>query len=205
MLTPEHHREWGAVEAGLGYLGQLSDRLDEAERRYRDALDHFPRARWPWAMHVQCNNLAAMCFNLQSDLAGAKPGAAAHWLREAVRWSRDALEFAEQMDFGGAVDLEVNLAYAMRLQGRLDEAASWLRRAQNIASASGSTTDLACVHAERAELEEALGQRAQATASMRQTLTLLRQVGSDAWTAAAQGRLDQLEGRRPLGEALKLW
>ncbi|WP_424950839.1 hypothetical protein [Deinococcus sp.] len=204
-LSPTQYRELGVIESGLGYLAQQSGQLDEAERRYRAALELYSKGRWPWAMHVQYNNLAAVCFNLHAQLEDADPAAALAHLEEAVRWSEDALEFAKEMDYGGAVDLEVNMAYAMRLMGRFERAAHWIRRAENIASTSESASDLACTYAERAELEEALGQREAAMASMRGAVRLLRQVGSDAWTLAAQKRLEELEGQRPLGKPLKLW
>ena len=205
LLTPEHHREWGAVESGLGYLAQLSGELDEAERRYRAALDRFSNGRWPWAMHVQYNNLAAVCFNLHVQLEDTRPDSAGHWLKEAVRWSMDAMEFAREMDYGGAVDLETNLAYAARLEGRMDEAIEWLRRARGIVAASMSTSDLACIEAEQAELEEAQGRRAAAIISLQKAVVLLHEVGTQSWTAAAEHRLDQLEGRQPMGKPLKLW
>ena len=205
LLTPEHHREWGAVEAGLGYLAQLSGELDEAERRYRTALDRFSKGRWPWAMHVQYNNLAAVCFNLHVQLEDTRPAVAGHWLKEAVRWSMDAMEFAREMDYGGAVDLETNLAYAARLEGRMVEATEWLRRARGIVAASMSTSDLACIEAEQAELEEAQGRREAAVTSLRKAVALLHEVGTQTWTTAAEHRLDQLEGRLSMGKPLKLW
>lgn len=205
LLTPEHHREWGAVESGLGYLAQQSGQLDEAERRYRAALEQFSKGRWPWAMHVQYNNLAAVCFNLHSELEEKEPETAAEWLNAAVRWSHDAMEFAREMDYGGAVDLETNLAYAARLQGDYEAAKEWIRRARGVVSASESTTDLACIEAEQAELHEALGNRAAAISTLHQAVLLLHQVGTDTWTTAAEDRLAQLEGRVPLGKPLKLW
>lgn len=205
LLTPEHHREWGAVESGLGYLAQQSGHLDEAERRYRAALEQFSRGHWPWAMHVQYNNLAAVCFNLHVKLEETNPDTAAEWLNAAVRWSHDAMEFAREMDYGGAVDLETNLAYAARLQGDYTAAGEWLRRARSVVSASESTTDLACIEAEQAELHEALGDRAAAISALHRAVILLHQVGTDAWTTAAENRLAQLEGRLPLGKPFKLW
>lgn len=205
LLAEGDHREWGAVEAGLGYLAQRAGQLPEAQRRYLAALTHFSEGRWAWAMHAQYNNLAAVSFQLHARAQSRQPRMAAHWLDEAIRWSREALEFAEQMDFGGSVDLEVNLAYAYRLKGELVEAASWTRRAVNIARASGNLSDLAVALAERAEVEEAQGDRAAALLTMREALSRLREVGSDAWTSAAEARLAELEGRAPLTVPLKLW
>ena len=205
LLTPEQYRELGVIESGLGYVAQQSGQLAEAERRYRASLELYSRGHWPWAMHVQYNNLAAVCFNLHAALEDSDPVVAGDWLQQAIRWSEDALEFARAMDYGGAVDLEVNMAYAMRLLGRFEDAKEWLRRAQSIASASQSTVDLACTYAERAEYEEAIGQREAAIASMRDAVTLLIEVGSDDWTASARQRLAQLEGQVPLGKPLKLW
>lgn len=205
LLTPTQYRELGIIESGLGYLAQQAGQLDEAERRYRAALKLYSNGDWPWAMHVQYNNLAAVCFNLHAELEDTRPQEAMAHLEQAVRWSQDALEFAREMDYGGAVDLEVNMAYAMRLLGRFDQAAQWIKRAESIASTSESTTDLACTHAERAELEEALGQREAATASMQEAVKLLQEVGAEAWTVAAEERLQELQGQRPLGRPLKLW
>lgn len=152
-------------------------------------------------MHAQYGNLAAVNFRLHEEAeGGASPGAEA-FLREAVRWLTHAREFSESMDFGGSIDLEVNLAYAYRLQGRLEE----VRRASNLARASGSVSDLALVAAERAEIEEASGQRAAAIASLHEALGLLREVGVEEWTRAATHRLDELEGRRLPSGPVKLW
>ena len=115
------------------------------------------------------------------------------------------MEFAREMDYGGAVDLETNLAYAARLQGDYTAAGEWLRRARGVVSASESTTDLACIEAEQAELHEALGDRAAAISALHRAVILLHQVGTDAWTTAAENRLAQLEGRLPLGKPFKLW
>lgn len=205
LLSDGHHREWGAIEAGLGYLAQQDGNLAEAARRYQAALEHFTRGHWPWAMHAQYGNLAAVNFRLHEEAGGgASPGADA-FLREAVRWLTHAREFSESMDFGGSIDLEVNLAYAYRLQGRLEEAREEVRRASNLARASGSVSDLALVAAERAEIEEASGQRAAAIASLHEALGLLREVGVGEWTRAATHRLDELEGRRPPSGPVKLW
>jgi tetratricopeptide (TPR) repeat protein len=204
LLSAEHHREWGAIESGLGYLGQQAGSLQAAARHYRLALDHFTRGQWPWAMHVQYNNLAAIHFLLHAAPRGRAAVGRAH-LHSAVQWSLQAREFAESMDFGGAVDLEVNLAYAYRLLGRLDDAREELRKASNVARASASLTDRACVLAEQAELDEALGRRSEAAETLRAATILLRQIGNTDWTQAAEQRLAELEGRVPLTRPLKLW
>ena len=206
QLLGEHdHRERGAIEAGLGYLAQQAGHLDEAQRRYLLALREFTLGRWPWAMHVQYNNLAAVSFNLHAQGLDQDRVLALSHLDEAIVWTTEALEFAEQMDFGGAVDLEVNLAYAYRLKGNLKLAAEWVRRAGNIARAGGNLTDLACALAEQAEVEEAQGQRAEAVQTLTRATALLKEVGSGTWADQAQRRLDELEGRRPETAALKLW
>ncbi|BDP43375.1 hypothetical protein DAETH_33440 (plasmid) [Deinococcus aetherius] len=155
-------------------------------------------------MHAQYNNLAAVHFRLHEEAQDPRepPGAQ---LEEAVRWSLRARDFAHLMDFGGSIDIEVNLAHAYRLQGRLQEAQEELRRAANSARASKNLSDRAIVAVERAEIEEAAGQRGRAAHTMREALGLLREVGVEEWTRQAQRRLDELEGRVPLSKPVKLW
>lgn len=204
LLGEGDHREWGAIEAGLGYLAQQGGDLPEATQRYHAALEHFTRGYWPWAMHVQYNNLAAVTFEQHAASSTTEEGKVG-LLAEAVRWSLHARDFATDMDFGGGIDIEVNLAYAYRLQGRLEEAAEELRRATNSARASGNLNDLALVAVEQAELAEANGQRLQATLAMREAATLLRNVGVDDWTQQVERRLAELEKRTPLTAPIKLW
>ncbi|GMA16590.1 hypothetical protein E5F05_13475 [Deinococcus metallilatus] len=205
LLGEGHHREWGAIEAGLGYLAQQDGELMEAARRYQSALGHFTRGHWPWAMHAQYNNLAAVNFRLHEEGVPDAPHHAPGFLAEAIRWSLHARDFADSMDFGGSIDIEVNLAYAYRLQGRIDEARKELLRAARSARASQNISDRAIITVERAEIEEASGQRAQAVESLREALGLLSEVGVDEWTRAAERRLNELEEGVPLSKPIKLW
>jgi tetratricopeptide (TPR) repeat protein len=205
LAGPDDDRVWGGVHFGLGYIAQWEGKLEDSMRRYQLSLQHFSKARWAWGMQAQYNNLAAVCFLQHARFESRDPKRAARWLNDAIRWLEETRAFVEQMDFGGAADLECNLAYAYRLTGKHDEARKMLRIGWNLANAARSVVDQGMVCAELAELEEVLGHRAKAILEYEKAIAFFAEVSTEEWLTDSQQRLAELRGERPLTKALKLW
>ena len=205
LAGPDDDRIWGGIHFGLGYIAQWEGKLEESMRRYGLSLKHFSKARWAWGMQAQYNNLAAVCFLQHDRYERRDPKKAARWLKDAVRWLEETKAFVEQMDFGGAADLEVNLAYSYRILGDFKEARAMIDQGWRLAKAARCVMDQGMVCAERAELEETLGNRAKAIEDYVQGIAFLNEVNAEDWLKACQERLEELRGLRPLGKPLKLW
>jgi tetratricopeptide (TPR) repeat protein len=205
LAASDDERTLGAIQAGLGYLAQWDNKLDEALRRYETALGHYSKAHWAWAMQAQYNNIAAICFLQHARFETRDPKKAAKWLADAIRWLEDTKAFGDQMDFGGAADLEVNLAYAYRLTEKYQAARDMLRYGWNLAHAGHCIADQGLVCAELAELEEALGNRSKAIVEYGRAIEFFSEVEMQDWLKACQNRLSELREEIPLGKALKLW
>jgi tetratricopeptide (TPR) repeat protein len=205
LAGPDDDRVWGGVHFGLGYIAQWEGKLEESMGRYQLSLQHFSKARWAWGMQAQYNNLAAVCFLQHDRFESSNPKRAARWLTDAIRWLEETRVFVEQMDFGGAADLECNLAYAYRITGQHQAAREMLRYGWNLANAAHSVCDQGLVCAELAELEQALGNQDRAVAEYERAVGFFGALQTQDWFEACQQRLAELRGEKPLGKALKLW
>jgi tetratricopeptide (TPR) repeat protein len=207
LLHENNHRELSAVEFGYGYIAQeVSGDLEEAESRYARALMHASKAHWPWGVGAQLANLAAVTFKLYERYVESDPVLATRWLDCAIARAEHQADLAEHVDYGGAADLETNLAFAYRVKGDLDRCDVWVTKALRVTRVAGNTRDLGLAIAERAELEFARDERHAALESWREAFSLLEGAGaSKNWLQAVRHRISELEAVLPLGKALKLW
>ena len=159
--------EIGNAETWIG-------RLDEAEGHLDRAVAMARRIRWPYLEFM------GLVYRAEIELSRRLP--------RAADLSRQAIDIAER--HGWTADLFTGFASntlgaALAWQGRLDEADTWVRRAEQTFRAEADPASAMGAHYVRGQLELGRGRAADALAAFRAS--------------------EQLAGPNPLGRPLRAW
>jgi LuxR family maltose regulon positive regulatory protein len=159
--------EIGNAETWTGRLGQAECHLDQAVVLAR-------RIRWPYLEFM------GLVYRAEIELS--------RWLPRAAELSRQAIDLAER--HGWTADLFAGFASntlgsALSWAGRLDEADTWVQRAERTFRAEADPASAMGAHYVRGQLELGRGQAVGALAAFRAA--------------------EQLAGPNPLGRPLRAW
>jgi tetratricopeptide (TPR) repeat protein len=195
LLQPANSMEWAAIHAGRGFLAQKAGKLDQAAVHNLAAFNYAAQAQWRWSMTAQVVNRCAILMELYhqnkvNDLDHAKS-----YLIEAIQWITLSLALANEMDAGGAADLEINLMLIYTWLEQFDDARLWLKKAENIVNASKLKQDSAELNYEAAELEVATGNGAAAIVRLERSVCLYDELEMRVQLKAAKKRLKEYRAR----------
>jgi LuxR family transcriptional regulator, maltose regulon positive regulatory protein len=159
--------EIGNAETWIG-------RLDDAESHLDQAVAMARRIQWPYLEFM------GLVYRAEIELSRRLP--------RAADLSRQAIDIAER--HGWTADLFTGFASntlgaALAWQGRLDEADTWMQRAEQIFRAEADPASAMGAHYVRGQLELGRGRAADALAAFRAS--------------------EQLAGPNPLGRPLRAW
>jgi LuxR family transcriptional regulator, maltose regulon positive regulatory protein len=159
--------EIGNAETWIGHLDDAESHLDQAVAAAR-------RIQWPYLEFM------GIVYRAQIELSRRLP--------RAADLCRQAIEMAER--HGWTADLFTGFASntlgaALAWQGRLDEADTWIQRAEQIFRAEADPASAMGAHYVRGQLELGRGRPADALAAFRAS--------------------EQLAGPNPLGRPLRAW
>jgi tetratricopeptide (TPR) repeat protein len=189
FLQVQDSIEWAGIHAGRGFIAQHHKQWSEAKGHYHQAFQFAGRSQWRWSMTAQATNLGAVLLEEANYLSREERTQA---LEEARTWFKKARDLADEDDFGGAVDLEANLALVNAKLGCPAESQEWFEKAEKVLKASGNEKERAIFLYDMVEIRIIEKNWSGAKVQTLEALALFEKLGMKQYQKLARKRLDEI-------------
>ncbi len=204
LLEPWHHQELGVIAFMRGLFAQREGDLLQAELWAAQSLEHHRSAQWRWGIVAQSNNVAVIKL-LRSEQAAHAGRLNQQVLLEAIDLLEESHALSRDNDLNSGSNHELNISFAYRMLDDLPKAQQWLEKGSWIINTVNNPRDYGEYHAEKAELELALGNHETGLEQLRVAEEWLVKGEADAWLEQVRHRLDEVQRNVQGSKPLKLW